>query len=163
LMADDFCYADSFHRYGLLGSISYYYDNWFGRITQTVGATLGSALGVPFAQLFPILVLVLWLIGLYWLCRELAQMLHWENRLTPLIGAELILYVTLAGTAQIFHSLYWISGIFPYTVPLVLATYLSALVISALRRGKVSPVAIAASLILTVVAGFSSEPFALAF
>ena len=143
-MADDFCYAVSFHQYGLLGSVRYYYDNWFGRLSQTVGATLGSALGVPFAQIFPIFLLVIWLIGLWWLCRELSKLLHREDSLTILIGAELILYATLAGAAQIYHSLYWISGVFPYTVPLVLTTYQAALVLRAFRRGRVSPLALLA-------------------
>ncbi|MBI1259902.1 MAG: hypothetical protein GC204_20730 [Chloroflexi bacterium] len=163
LMADDYCYAVSFRQYGLLGSISYYYENWFGRISQTVGATLGSALGVGFAQIFPILLLLIWFVGLWWLCRELAEMLHWNDHLTIFIGAELILYATLAGTAQIYHSLYWISGFFPYTVPLVLATYLLAIVVRTIRRGGVSLLELAVSLILTGIAELSSEPFALAF
>ena len=163
LMADDFCYAVSFHQYGLLGAISYYYDNWFGRISQTVGATFGSALGVPFAEIFPVLLLVIWLIGLWWLCHQLAKLLHWQDSLTVFIGAELILYATLAGTAQIYHSLYWISGVFPYTVPLVLATYQAALILRALRRGSAPALAILASIVLAIVAGLTSEPFALAF
>ena len=163
LMADDFCYAVSYRLYGLAGSISYYYENWFGRISQTIGATVGSALGVGFAEIFPMLLLVAWLIGLWWLCHEIAQMLHWNNRWTVFIGAELLLYTTLAGTAQIYHSLYWISGVFPYTVPLVLATYQAAIVLRALRRGFVSPLAVVVSVVLTAIAGLSSEPFVLAF
>lgn len=162
MMADDFCYAVNGQQNPFPSYIDYYYHNWFGRITQIVGTVASTSLGTGFGQVFPAIVLLVWLGGLYWLCRELATLLRLENRLAPLLAAALILYGTLAGTPQIFHSLYWLSGIFPYTIPLVAATFFAAIAIRTLRTGRLAPLSVVLSIVLVLVAGFSSEPFSVA-
>lgn len=161
-MADDFCYAVNGRDLGFPAFIPYYYNNWFGRITQIVGTVVSTSLGIGFGQIFPAVVLLVWGIGLWWLCRQLAGLLKLEHRALPLLVAALVLYTTLAGTPQIFHSLYWLSGVFPYTIPLVAATFYAAFVLRTLRTRAVSPLAVLAAVLLVLVAGFSSEPFSVA-
>jgi hypothetical protein len=161
-MADDFCYAVNGRDLGFPAFIPYYYHNWFGRITQIIGTVVTTSLGTGFGQIFPALVLLVWGLALWWLCRELAMLLRLENRLLPLLAAALLLYATLAGTPQIFHSLYWLSGVFPYTIPLVAATFIAAVVLRVLRTGIASLLAVLATVLLVLVAGFASEPFSVA-
>lgn len=160
-MADDYCFPVTARTLGFPALISYYYDSWIGRITQIVGVTIGTLLGVRFAQVFPAILLLTWLLGLLWLARELSLLLRIETSGVVVAGAALILYATLAGTPQIFHSLYWVTAVFPYTVPLVLVTYNVALAVRTLRTGAAPPLVVAASAFLILVAGMTSEPFAL--
>lgn len=162
MMADDFCYVVNGRINPFPSYIAYYYNNWFGRLTQIVGTVASTSLGTGFGQMFPAVLLLVWLGGLYWLCREVATLLRLENRLTPLLAAALILYGTLAGTPQIFHSLYWLSGVFPYTIPLVATTFFAAIAARTLRTSRLAPLSILLSVGLLLVAGFSSEPFSVA-
>lgn len=156
--ANDYCYASELLQNGLPDMIRLYYQNWFGRVTQVVGAGVFSLAPVEVFRWLPALLLAAWLLALVWAIWEIGK---WRQRESaPVLTALLILYATLAGTPQIFHSLYWISGIFPYTFPLVLFTAAIALIVRTWRLGGSAP-AVAVIFILTVVAGLASEQFAL--
>ena len=158
LMADDYCYGSSLRAFGLVMTLETYYQTWFGRLTQIIGASVGSAIGVPFAATFPAILLILWLIAAWFAAREIALLLRWR---IPAAIPVLIVATTLAGTPQLLHSLYWISGVFPYTVPLVLITALAGLIARAARRGRASVPEISAAALLAFFAVTSSEPAAL--
>ena len=171
LMADDYCYASIPIEYGFLGSIDHYYQRWFGRLTQIVAGGAAMLIGVPFAQVFPAVLVIVWLLALWWLVNEMKHVNSAANanenqdenkngqRLYPLIIAALILYATLAGTPQIHHSLYWISAVFPFMFPLVLLTLFCALTLrSSYQRSTVWMLVCAG--VLSFAAGASSEPYA---
>lgn len=157
LLADDYCYGSTLIEYGFLGGITHYYQEWFGRLTQTVGAGVGVMLGVPFAQVFPILLLIAWLLALRWLVVEINRATGRAPDVPPLLVAAIFLYATLAGTPQILHSLYWISAVFPFLFPLVLLTAFFALTA---RYRQPAPLPLIGGALLALIAGLASEQYA---
>lgn len=177
-MSDDYCYAAAAAEGGITGAIGVYYEQWFGRLTQAGGVALATMLGTWFAAVFPALLILIWALSLYWLIYELAS---WFGLARPRqiawILAPVLLLCILAGIPQIFQSLYWLSGVFPYTVPLVMLTLMLAWIVrnlrpqaSALAEGltvetggsirQLPLVVIAGTSVMALIAALASESYA---
>jgi hypothetical protein len=164
---DDYCYAASLAKYGFWKAQTYsflhpmpYHGN---RFSLTFFSNLSDLFG-PYANAFlPLIVILFWVVGCALLFASVAKIAHHAvYRIEALWLGEVFVFLTLYQAPHLVQSLYWRSGMLPYTAFLGFTTFLLALI---LRKGLlqessywVMGVAFAAAL---VAAGFSETGAAL--
>ncbi len=126
-MADDYCTAATLRRLGFWASQVSWYRDWSGRFSFTFVVNLIQLSGPWLARWLPGLAVGLWLTALIGLMRRVraAWPPGWA-RLAPAAAASLALFLTLRGTPSPYQSLYWLTGMLTYSLPLVLATAYAA-------------------------------------
>lgn len=163
-ITDDYCAATKVQDQGVLNAVVNDYNNWYGRVSASFANNLAAQAG-PYRMPFtPVLVLGVWLAGLLWAMHEILTFVP-SSRFAAILLACLLLFATLAGSPQIYQSLYWLSGVYTYTTSVMLLPYILALILFG-RRSRASGVrraAIAAMIFtLAFAAGAFSEPYAAA-
>jgi len=140
-MADDFCYANSIRQLGWFGGQIRIYNTWSGRISSNFLIASLEPLGTSLAAFLPSIALLMWLAGLYWLIVSITRKATFSRpRLLALSLAAVVLYFTLLAASDRSQVLYWMNGQIAYTWPLIVVTFLAALVVSRLNRPEVSDV-----------------------
>ena len=131
--ADDWCYNADFHNVGFLETLSGYIDNVTytpSRYSVTVLAGLFYPLGVFGLQLLAPLTLLLWTWGLVRLFKNISLISGYSlSTLQAILLAAMIVYFSVYLAPHLYQSLYWNTGFFTYTFPLVIAPWVLTLVI----------------------------------
>ena len=162
LSGDDYCYAASLTMYGFwktqwysyLHAMPYHGD----RYSLTFFSSVSNLLG-PYANaVLPGLVLLLWLIGCGLVIFSFAAIAHHGlYKLEALCLSEAFVFLTFYQDPNLAQTLYWRSGMLPYTASLVVITFLLALI---LRKGllqRINGWAMGLALGLALIAGGFSE------
>ena len=122
-LADDFCTAGQFFTQGFLPSIQYWYMNWSGRFSFYFFIDLTHFIGPWITPYLTAATVIVWLVILYALARQSLRIIHVPNPvLQAALLAPIVLFATLAGTPDIYQSLYWQTGLVTYVVPLLFLT-----------------------------------------
>jgi hypothetical protein len=123
-IADDFCTAGSLREIGLINSQIFWYTSWSGRYSFTFVVNLLESLGPWIAQTMPAVVLLAWFLSLAYLIRQASRAFRKElNPGFSLSIAALIEFAILSGVGNTFQSVYWLTGIVTYSLPLIIFTF----------------------------------------
>ncbi|MDR3573596.1 MAG: DUF6056 family protein [Anaerolineaceae bacterium] len=132
LHADDFCMASSMARLGFWVSVSQWYTQWTGRFMFIISTHLLSMTDPAGAAVFPVIVIVVWLLGLTWALIPLLR----HNQL-PLSGwlalaaSGSILLILFSTTPNLFQSVFWQDGQINYAFPMIGLTLLGGVILRA--------------------------------
>lgn len=165
-VADDYETAGALARYGFLGAQQYWFQTWSGRITYFALVSAVEMLGIQAVPYLTAACLTLWVVGLYWTLRQLAELTHIPHpALTSFLGVSLILFVTLRSLNQIHQILFWQTGLLTYANYLIFFTFGLAWWISRLKingNQPATPIELLVSLVYAfVIAGISEISIAL--
>jgi hypothetical protein len=163
-MADDYAFASIAVERGVLGALSYWYNNWTGTPTSTVGQSLVGIAGPPGNALAPILMLVTWVICLVLAFRLVMQRTKFKHPfwMAWLVGLASAWAVS-AGIPNAYQSMYWTSGGVVYSGALVFLCLQILLITFALVRGLGGAalwMASGASVLLSILIGGSTQTVA---
>ena len=126
-LQDDYCYATRLGGQSFLSNQiqTYLHETTFAgnRYSLSLGMGLAGLLGVWSARILPGVMIILWLGGVYAALRKLN--LSNNPWLTALIATVLVM-TTLSTAPNLPQVLYWRPGMFPYLAPLVLGSWLLA-------------------------------------
>lgn len=137
--ADDWCYSADAVQLGTVGAtLQYFGFEGTGyspnRYSLTFLSTLTeNTLGVFGTQLYAPLTIVLWLAGLAWVLYNITRRTSipfW----TVLLASAFLLYFNLYISPQRFQTLYWRSGVLPYSTAIVFWLLIMGLVTHRLKR-----------------------------
>jgi MFS family permease len=164
-LADDTCVAVKPAQVGgLLATVIYDYNHWFGRVSESLTSTIFASAGMPTITFAAPMVLTIWYVGLVWALFETARLLRMPGaRAFAFGGAAVLLVGTLAGSPAIVQSLYWVNAIFTYAASVAVFPYVAALTLAAMRhewRGWRLYGAALVNLALAFFAAAFSEPYA---
>jgi hypothetical protein len=130
--ADDWCYNADFRNLSFLETLrGYAYNVTYtpSRYSVTILAGMFYLLGVFGLQILVPLSLLLWAWGLVRLFKNISAISGYPL-LTPqaILLAAIIVYFSVHLAPHLYQSLYWNTGFFTYTFPLVLAPWVLTLV-----------------------------------
>lgn len=133
-VADDYETAGALARSGFWGAQHYWYQTWSGRISYFALVTVIEMLGIQVVPYLTSICLVLWMIGLYWVLRQMASIAKIKYPvITSCLGVCLILFVTLRSLNQIHQILFWQTGLLTYATYLIFFTFGIAWLLSWMR------------------------------
>lgn len=142
--ADDYCYGAQVQRFGFLKTQSNSYLNQMpfnsNRFSLTFSLSVVEILGASsFAALTPALIIVALIGGIYGLISQLSKLTctHLDTT-SKLILALGIPFFSFLLTPNLYQDLYWISGSFTYTLPLVFILYQIAYFIFLTQKSQFS-------------------------
>jgi hypothetical protein len=154
--ADDWCYNADFRNLGLLETLrGYAYNVTYtpSRYSVTILAGMFYPLGVLGLQLLIPLSLLLWTWGLVRLLKNISSLSDFS---LPAPQATLlsfiIVYFSIYLAPHLYQSLYWNTGFFTYTFPIILTPWVLALVAD---QNKSTPKLILVALLSLLTGGFS--------
>jgi hypothetical protein len=156
-LADDFCTLGSLKDLGFLGSQAYWYMHWSGRFAFTFVVNLVEALGPWLVPILPAAHLVGLCLGIALAFRRwLGSSLAGSTGVAASTFGALVVYETIAGTPNLYQSLFWQTGVLTYVTPLVIGSFYAAWILKMSESGKVGPAGLAFSgLAMGVAVGFS--------
>jgi len=157
-LADDFCTLGSLRELGFWGSQVYWYVNWSGRFAFMFTVNVIEAIGAWLVPVLPSLHLAGLIVGTGWAFeRWLAPRAAARVRWTGWLIGGLVVYETIGGAPNIYQSLYWQTGGLTYVLPLVLAVFYAAWILSRVGEDKnTGPGSwLVAGLWMAVAVGFS--------
>lgn len=129
---DDYCFASRAVEHGFWQSQAWWWNNWQGTYSSTFVQSVIGALAAW--QFSPFLLIFFWNLTAFWAVREWMLLLGMRpGLLAPLVSMGL-LFAALSGTANVFQSVFWVSGAVTYTSPLILLCASMAVLARALRR-----------------------------
>lgn len=138
--ADDFCIAGEVLQRGFFAAQPAWYLSWSGRYSATLVASLLSLAGPRSAALFTPLVMLVFLVGLWWNAKQLGERLKWPR---PAYTAGLLaltaLFALLGSLPNRYQSLFWLTGLATYTLPLALLSLAAGWVFFQLNRQEYEP------------------------
>lgn len=155
-VADDYETAGALARSGFWGAQQYWYQTWSGRVTYFALVTLVEMIGIQAVPFLTAACLGLWLVGLYWVLRQFCSIAGVKfPALTSVLGACLVLFVTLRSLNQIHQILFWQTGLLTYVNYLIFFTLGAGLLVWRLRARSPMP-ASGIELLLSFVFAFVS-------
>lgn len=128
MFTDDFCYSYFYNSQGLIGTLrGYYYITTFTahRYSLTFFEWVIDRFGIPGIQWMPFVFILLWWGGVYLLINEVKKRTE-ENlgRIEIAAITSLLLFFSIYLAPNLYQSLYWRTGILPYTAPLIAGLWL---------------------------------------
>ena len=137
--ADDWCYNADLRNKGFLETLNgYFYDTTYtpSRYSVTIFAGLLQIFGVAGVQWMTPLTLIFWFAGLLWTLWNIVRLTGLAAPLSQgqpvsvvlAFFSALIVYFSIYLTPHLYQSLYWRTGLLTYTTPLVLMTWVFALI-----------------------------------
>jgi len=155
-LADDFCTASTLRRLGFAGSQSYWYTSWSGRFSSTLIVSLAEAVGPRLIPWLTSLLLVIWVAaGATFGGRFLARPWGWVGGIAL---AAVHAWAVLQGAPSIYQSVYWLTGMITYTLPLALSVAYGAWLWQAASGGG-RPRSLAAACAVSLAAAFALGGF----
>ncbi len=155
--ADDWCYNADFRNLGFLETLrGYAYNVTYtpSRYSVTILAGLFYPLGVFGLQLLLPLSLLLWTGGLVRLSRSISALSGYpHSTFQATLLSLIIVYFTLYLAPHLYQSVYWNTGFFTYTFPLILIPWVLTFVTDQ-NRSAIKTIFIA---LLSLLAGGFSE------
>jgi len=126
-LADDYCTTGTLRELGFFASQLRWYRTWSGRFSFTFAVNLVEVIGTWIVPFLTALVLTVWLAGLILLLRRLPEPIGGSGaKHSAVLLAMVVLFGTLEGTPDVYQSLYWMTGMVTYSLPLVLVTFYAA-------------------------------------
>ncbi|MCK6585538.1 MAG: hypothetical protein HUU11_07810 [Anaerolineales bacterium] len=158
--ADDWCYNADLERLGFWGTvkgythITTYASNRFSLTLFSGLLNFGGVFGVQAMTGFAIL---FWVWGMYRLLGHINALTDLRfPKITILLVTAIIVYYSIHLAPHLYQSLYWRSGLLPYTAPVVFGVWVFALVLSpAVREARVFPLATLTGVLAFLGGGFS--------
>lgn len=155
---DDYCDTARLVKYGFWGAFKSYYLNEGGRFSGVLLAEVIGTFEPKVNGVLPGLVILLWLGSLAYTIRMGAKFTSFApSWLEILLGSEFLIFMTLYQAPDLPQDLYWRTGMLAYLFPLVLTTFVAALVLNFILRERVSPYALLLVAFLAFLAGGFSE------
>ena len=159
--ADDWCYNADFRNLGFLETLrGYTYNVTYtpSRYSVTILAGLFYPLGVFGLQILIPLSLLLWAWGLVRLFRNISSISGFPFS-TPqaILFSILIVYFSIYLSPHLYQSLYWNTGFFTYTFPIILTPWVLALITDQHKFDRPSALLIFLISALSLLAGGFSE------
>lgn len=159
--SDDWCYNRDFKSLGAFGALRGYVEFPGGYSSNRYSLTLFSGLlylpGLPGTQVMTVLVILLWLGGLYWNFYNLSRISAPIPNSVIFLASSLLLYFTLYISPQRFQILYWRAGVMPYSAAIVFGLYILAIITNQALENKPSRAANILLAPLAFLAGGFSE------
>ncbi|HEY5729021.1 MAG TPA: hypothetical protein VIS72_03160 [Anaerolineales bacterium] len=158
--ADDWCYNADFLRLGFMGTMrGYTYITTYAsnRFSLTLFSGLLYYLDISGVQLMTLLVVLFLTWGLYRLLNNFNVMLSLDfSTAQLLLMTAIVVYYSISLAPHLYQSIYWRSGLLPYTAPLVFGVWVFALITSSAVR-KIHPrlTAICSGVLAFLGGGFS--------
>ncbi len=160
--ADDYCFAQLARSSGFLAAQGYWYTQYRGVFSHTAAISLAGIAGPRIVSYFPSIVLALWLVGLTWSIWQFALMIGLRRPfIASLLLAEVVIFRTISATPNIVQSLFWQSGMFSYTAPLLLLVGYVGFIAYKSRKWpfRTTPYSLVLSIAFPFVAGGFSETY----
>lgn len=159
--ADDWCYNADLKQLGLWGTMKGYgYITAYAsnRFSLTLFSGLLHSLGLFGVQIMTLLVIVFWYLGLFYILVNIQAVSRTTfSRIQLALVTAVIVYYSIYLTPHLYQSLYWRSGLLPYTAAVVLSIWTFALTTRQASRSTLSAWIVAATAIVTFFAGGFSE------
>jgi hypothetical protein len=159
--ADDWCYNADFRNLGFLETLrGYAYNVTYtpSRYSVTILAGMFYPVGVFGLQILVPLSLLLWTRGLVRFFKNISAISGFSLSMPQAaLLAMMIVYFSVHLAPHLYQSLYWNTGFFTYTFPLVLAPWVLALVTDQAALEKPSILKLTLAALLALLAGGFSE------
>ena len=135
-LADDYCHSELVKNNAFFDAVQHHYITFSNRYMILAVPYLTDKFGPRGQSFLPAIMILLWVIALFWLLRELRVALKqtWNN-LTLFLLASLITFFTILQAPDRYQSIYWEASSINRLVPLVLAIFLFASLLTLLRKG----------------------------
>jgi hypothetical protein len=140
-VADDFCEVMQIRRGPLLSVI---YESFTtgthrsaNRFSKLFFINLSEWLGPYQVRILPIVMILLWLIGLFWVIREIKKMIGMQqSMIVELFLAISIVFFSMVQAPNVFQIYYWRSSMLTHLAPVVLSVLLIGFVLFQVRSAK---------------------------
>ncbi len=159
--ADDWCYNADLKELGLIGALkgySYITTYASNRFSLTLFAGLFYALGIFGVQIMSLLFILLWVLSLAWILHNITRMadLPFSKQVIFFLAAG-VTYYSIYLAPHLYQSMYWRSGLLPYTAALTFSLGLFGLITYQATRQRPSVLLLIVSGLLAFLAGGFSE------
>lgn len=159
--ADDWCYNADLKQLGFWGTMEgYTYITTYAsnRFSLTLFSGLFYTFGLFGVQVMTLLVVAFWYLGLFFIFLNLQAISPLKlSRIQIALMTAVIVYYSIYLTPHLYQSLYWRSGLLPYTAAVVLGVWTFTLITYQASRPVLSKWIVAATAIVTFFAGGFSE------
>jgi hypothetical protein len=159
--ADDWCYNADLKQLGFWGAMKgYTYITTYAsnRFSLTLFSGLFYALGLLGVEIMTLLVIGIWSLGVFFILLNVQRLTAY--RFSPLqlgLFTAVVIYYSIYLTPHLYQSIYWRSGLLPYTAMIVLGVWTFALITSQASQPTFSVWRIVATATVTFLAGGFSE------
>ncbi|MCC6298422.1 MAG: hypothetical protein IT314_03935 [Anaerolineales bacterium] len=159
--ADDWCYNADFRNLGFLETLrGYAYNVTYtpSRYSVTILAGLFFPLGALGLQLLIPLSLLLWTWGLVRLIRSVSALSTFPlSTFNSTLLSLIIVYFSIYLAPHLYQSIYWNTGFFTYTFPLILIPWVLVLILESASSLAGHPTRLILTALLSLLAGGFSE------
>lgn len=167
-MADDYCETYITQAYSPLGAALNRYEdgNWraANRYSNLLFAgAVESLFGQESMEIIPVVLIILWGIGLVYLARRVRKLagIEWHILADVFFGITLA-FLSVLQAPNPFQTFYWRSSMATHFVPLVFLNFLVAFLFSSVRSNTGTPPSVWTALVLFfasfMIGGFSEAP-----
>jgi len=134
--ADDFCIAGYVRSMGFWTTQTYLYTNWANSFTTNFLLSTIVLIGPRLLPVLPALVLLFWVFTIYWFISNALPLL---DHGVAILFAEMLVFFVVLEAPDRYQILYWLSGMIPYLLSLVLLTFLGAITLVMAKRIIIKP------------------------
>lgn len=130
LYADDFCMSGLVVQRGFWAAQWIQYSTWSNRFAGMFTLTASDLFGPIFIQVWPMLIIWLWVLGLFWALWQTDRLLQLSApKWMIFLVAEWIVLFSILYAPQLYQSLFWRVGAITYTLPLALMAFLHGMIL----------------------------------
>lgn len=159
--ADDWCYNADLKQLGFWGTIKgYTYITMYAsnRYSLTLFSGLFYGLGLFGVQVMTLVVIVSWALGLFFILLNAQALLPYKfSHLQLGLIATAMVYYSIYLMPHLYQSMYWRSGLLPYTAVIALGIWTFVLIVNQAGRSTNSAIRIILTAVITFLAGGFSE------
>lgn len=159
--ADDWCYNADLKQLGFWGTLKgYTYITTYAsnRYSLTLFSGLFYALGLFGVQVMTLIVILAWALGLFFVFVNVQALLPYKfSRLQLGLITTVIVYYSVFLIPQLYQSLYWRSGLLPYTAVVALGIWTFVLIAKQTSHSTQSATRVILTAFITFLAGGFSE------
>ncbi len=158
LWADDYCYEAALRADGFWKAQLTFYQQTSDRFSVIPLVGLGNLVVAQATRFWPLLALLLAVLGLAWTLRQASLRYRWRlPALERWLLAAAAVFFTFWQAPNLFQVLYWRTGMLTYFMPLVVDIFLAGLILDQTRRKKLSAWMSALVFLAALFAGGFSE------
>ena len=159
--ADDYCIAAHVRLMGFWKTQTYMYTNWANSFSTNFLLSTIVFIGPRILPALPALVLLFWVFTIYWfISNALPSLVHG----IAILLAEMLVFFVIFEAPDRYQTLYWLSGMIPYLLSLVLLTFLGYITLVMAKRIIIKPnlmIYVGMGLASFLIGGFSETTVAL--
>ena len=129
--ADDYCIAAYVRLMGFWKTQTHMYTTWANSFTTNFLLSTIVLVGPRILPVLPALVLLFWVFTIYWfISNALPSSVHG----IAILLAEMLVFFVILEAPDRYQILYWLSGMIPYLLSLVLLTFLGCITLIMAKR-----------------------------